>query len=514
MKLKLPFRLPRLELYRTQFSRTKTDPRAVQLRLLRQIMKKNKNTVYGKKYSFASLQTYEDFASQVPQITYDDILPLVTRMADGEKNVLVADKVVFFATTSGTTSAPKLLPVTSTRKKNLQKEAVLWTFYTFRNNPKALKGKLLYLAGPPDEGVTSGGIPKGSISGYTATLTPPFARSKLAVDFSVYNEMNFEKKLHLLACQALVASLSQIGFATPIEIVRFFEYLQDNREKLIVEVLRSHPRKARRLALLPDFRPHTIWPGLVQVNCIMGPAQQPYLETVKSYFDKPVVFRDPGIYASEARLSLGICKEPTFGVLLLHQVFYECIDVQTKKIVLAHEVELNKEYALCITTKEGLYRYLMGDVVRIVGFKKKLPLVEFVSRENFLNIVGELCSEQVLIEVVEQAKKEFGYSFAFYTFLPYTLEKSSLPSYQLLVEGEVDHSFFDRVEELLCSQSLDYGQMRNEFGRLGPLRGGVVSKESYLAFEESRRGQPKPLRIGKEVLRDHFEIVDSYVSLK
>ena len=73
---------------------------------------KNKNTVYGQKYGFDHIHTIQDYQDQVPFTTYDDYRDYVNRIAEnGEQNVLTADKVVFFAKTSGTSGEMKRIPV-------------------------------------------------------------------------------------------------------------------------------------------------------------------------------------------------------------------------------------------------------------------------------------------------------------------------------------------------------------------------------------------------------------------
>ncbi|KAF2295458.1 hypothetical protein GH714_032971 [Hevea brasiliensis] len=47
-------------------------------------------------------------------------------------------------------------------------------------------------------------------------------------------------------------------------------------------------------------------------------------------------------------------------------------------------VEVGKEYELVITTYSGLYRYRVGDILRVTGFYNKAPQFRFVRRKNVL----------------------------------------------------------------------------------------------------------------------------------
>lgn len=66
--------------------------------------------------SYASVA---EFREKVPLTTYDDYRSYVDRMVQhGEKNLLTSDKVIYFATTSGTTGKSKLLPITEPMVKS------------------------------------------------------------------------------------------------------------------------------------------------------------------------------------------------------------------------------------------------------------------------------------------------------------------------------------------------------------------------------------------------------------
>lgn len=68
------------------------------------------------------------------------------------------------------------------------------------------------------------------------------------------------------------------------------------------------------------------------------------------------------------------------------------------------DVKLGEDYELVVTTYTGLYRYRMGDVLRVTGFYKKAPLFQFVRRANvLLSIDAEETDEEILQRAVEVA---------------------------------------------------------------------------------------------------------------
>ena len=60
----------------------------------------------------------DDFREKVSLTTYEDYRNYIDRIVqNGEKNVLTADKIVYFATTSGTTGKSKLIPIAASTVK-------------------------------------------------------------------------------------------------------------------------------------------------------------------------------------------------------------------------------------------------------------------------------------------------------------------------------------------------------------------------------------------------------------
>lgn len=48
---------------------------------------------------------------------------------------------------------------------------------------------------------------------------------------------------------------------------------------------------------------------------------------------------------------------------------------------LPDEVEIGQRYEVVITQISGLYRYRMGDIIRVIGFEgNKVPFIEFQYR--------------------------------------------------------------------------------------------------------------------------------------
>lgn len=78
--------------------------------------------------------------------------------------------------------------------------------------------------------------------------------------------------------------------------------------------------------------------------------------------------------------------ESTSFVILPSTAYFEFLpfELETspdgKRTVDISGVEIGKMYEVVVTTHRGLYRYRLGDVVKIVGFYNSSPRVQFITR--------------------------------------------------------------------------------------------------------------------------------------
>ena len=83
---------------------------------------------------------------------------------------------------------------------------------------------------------------------------------------------------------------------------------------------------------------------------------------------------------------------------------------------LLNELKNGKIYTVILTTSGGLYRYNTHDLIKITGFYKNLPIIEFISRDNNVSdFFGEKISENFVNNVFAQIFPN-GYDFAVLSF--------------------------------------------------------------------------------------------------
>jgi hypothetical protein len=152
--------------------------------------------------------------------------------------------------------------------------------------------------------------------------------------------------------------------------------------------------------------------------------------------------------------------------MLDYGIYYEFIpmdDYQNKKIINLSEVELNKNYAIVITTNAGLWRYKIGDTIR---FKSLNPyrIVVTGRTKHFINVFGE----EVIIENSDNAIKNLcktkNLEVIEYTVAPVYMDGKKKGRHQWLIEFNKSPSNIQEVanliDELLKSENSDYEAKR------------------------------------------------------
>ncbi|HXB39091.1 MAG TPA: GH3 auxin-responsive promoter family protein, partial [Bacteroidia bacterium] len=72
-------------------------PQDVQDECLRKLLKSAKETEFGVKYHFSSVNSYNDFKKQIPLQDYESLKPSIERVRRGEQNILWPGEIKWFA---------------------------------------------------------------------------------------------------------------------------------------------------------------------------------------------------------------------------------------------------------------------------------------------------------------------------------------------------------------------------------------------------------------------------------
>jgi hypothetical protein len=95
-------------------------------------------------------------------------------------------------------------------------------------------------------------------------------------------------------------------------------------------------------------------------------------------------------------------------VLAVDSAFFEFRD-DAGRCFLGRDLAPGSDYEVLITNEGGLYRYAIGDRVRVRGFAGEAPLLEFLGRGAH---VSDLCGEKLSEDFVLGALQPLGLRFA------------------------------------------------------------------------------------------------------
>jgi hypothetical protein len=248
-----------------------------------------------------------------------------------------------------------------------------------------------------------------------------------------------------------------------------------------------------------------------------------YLRQYPRYFGGAIV-RDIGLIASEGRMTIPVGDGTPGGVLDIQSHYFEFIpeaEINSPKptVLDAHELREGATYYILLTTDYGLYRYDIHDVVRVIGFHHRTPILEFLSKgSHFSSVTGEKLSEYHVTGAMRELVHELDLHLSAYTLAPHWDDE--LPYYSLLVESSEVPSddlavrLASRLDERLQAANIEYASKR-ETQRLGPIRTALLPSGTWHDWDRSRLarngGSPEqykhPCLIGDLQFRDTMSIL-------
>jgi len=259
------------------------------------------------------------------------------------------------------------------------------------------------------------------------------------------------------------------------------------------------PNPARAAALRDILRsgrellPKYFWPDMKLIECWKGGTVKLYLKELPKYFgDVPI--RDFGCLSTEARSSIPMSDDGASGVLAIETNFFEFIpreemDGEKKRFLVCNEVEAGKEYFLVVTTPGGLYRYNIDDIIRVTGFFKKTPMIEFVQKGlHAISLAGEKLYEGHVNEAINRAAHTHDLAIKFFSA---AVQMDRPPRYVFLVEfaGEPSpkkkEELLASIEEELSKENQEYEYTRKALV-LGPPILKVVAPGSFERYRAKR----------------------------
>lgn len=413
------------------------NPHAVQERVLFQLLSAAENTELGKKYDFSSMKNYEQFANDVPLVFYEDIEPLIERARCGERDIFWNTPIKWFAKSSGTTNAKsKFIPVSEEALQNCHFKSgkdMLCLYLNNNENSNLFTGKSLRLGGSK-ELYEQNGTYFGDLSAILIENLPFWAEFSCTPSNKVSLMSEWESKLQAIIKEAKNENVTSMAGVPSWMLVLLNKALESTNKQSLLD----------------------IWPNL-EVYFHGGVSFVPYREQYKNIIPSNN-FRYYEIYnASEG--FFGIQDRNNSDELLLmldYGIFYEFIPMDifgtpNQKAIPLHQVELDKNYAMVITTNAGLWRYIIGDTVRFTSVSPYR--IKITGRtKHFINVFGEELIIENTEKALEKACEQTQSHILEYTVAPIFMDGKLKGWHEWIIEFDKYPDDFEHFQKILDTE--------------------------------------------------------------
>jgi hypothetical protein len=372
-------------------------------------------------------------------------------MRGGRQNVLWPGDIRWFAKSSGTTSdKSKYIPVSQEALEECHFKGgkdMLSLYCNNFPNTALFDGRGLAMGGSHKiSEINNASFYDGDLSAIIIQNLPSWAEFIRVPKRSVALMEDWEKKIEQMAIDTIphnVTSLSGVPSWLLLLLKRIIE--KTGKETI-----------------------NQVWPNL-EVYFHGGVNFTPYREQFDQLLPAPHMSYMETYNASEGFFGLQDRSDSQELLLMLdYGIYYEFVPVDqlenaSPKVVGLEEVEMNKNYAMVISTNGGLWRYIIGDTVQ---FTSLYPYrIRITGRtKNFINVAGE----ELIIDNAERAMdiacKKCHAAITDYTAGPLVYQKNQIAAHEWYIEFETppdDLQYFaETLDNALKSLNSDYESKR------------------------------------------------------
>ena len=467
-------------------------PHEVQEELLFNLIKASENTQLGKKYDFSSMKSYTSFSERIPVSTYEELEPLIEKTRQGEQNVFWHSNIKWFAKSSGTTNAKsKFIPVSSEALENCHYKASKDLLCLYLNNneeSQMFTGKSLRLGGSKQLYEDNNTF-FGDLSAILIDNMPIWAEFSSTPSSKISLMGDWETKLPAIVNETINENVTSLAGVPSWMLVLLQKALETTGKSNLLE----------------------LWPN-AEVYFHGGVNFDPYREQYKKLFPKDS-FKYYEIYnASEGFFAIQDQNDSNELLLMLdYGIFYEFIPMDTfgtlnQRVIRLNQVELNKNYALVITTNSGLWRYLIGDTIRFTSLSPYRIKVTGRTKHH-INVFGEELMVENTDAAITKTCKEFNCEITDYTVAPIFMTDKKKGAHEWIIEFKTKpdniENFRTALDENLQHVNSDYEAKRYNNMTLNPLVLNVAREQlfyDWLKQQDKLGGQHKIPRLSNERL--------------
>lgn len=481
------------------------------------LLRRNAHTRFGTAHRFGEIRSVTEYQAHVPITPYEALQPHIDAIAEGAPRVLTAEPVTRFQPTSGSTAGTKLIPWTAEVGAEFRRGIDPWIHALYRRLPELRRGTAYWSVSPPGAAPRAfGKLPVGfdNDAGYLGFLGQRLFSQVSAVPASVAHCRDLDEfRTRTLVALLADTELRLISVWSPTFLTTLLADCLGRHAEFVTRLRRSTmPGAAKRAdQLASHFRNDAgptvfaeIWPKLAHVSCWTHGPSEAYAAELRRYFPS-VEIQGKGLLATEAFVSLPYLTDRD-PILAVNSHFFEFQSADTGKLHLAHELATGAEYEVIVTTAGGLYRYPLGDRIRVTGFIGGAPCLRFLGRgQQCSDHFGEKLDALFVQQVIDQACATLSITPGFALLAP-TKGQQATTAYSLFLTA---NSRIEKPEHLRkavetgLTANFHYQHCRH-LGQLAPARLFLISATPTAAAdiflrEMAARGQqagaikPSPL---------------------
>jgi hypothetical protein len=441
------------------------DPVAEQQRQLLLLLRRARETRFGRAHDFARLGSVADFQKAVPLRSYEDFWrewwqPAFPRLAD----VTWPGRIPYLATTSGTTTGiSKYVPVSRAMVRANRRAALDLLVHHLANRPasRILAGRNFMLGGTAALKRQGPGVTSGDLSGIVVNEVPAWAQPWYFPPRRLALIGDWEAKVADLAPRSLGEDIRSIS-GTPSWLLLFFDRLAALR-----------PERAPLLAS---------WYPRLEMIAHGGVAFAPYRRRFAALLEgsgaelREVYPTSEGFVAVADRGSGEGLRMILDNGLFLEFVPAEELGGASPTRHWLATMETGVDYALVLSSCAGLWSYVLGDLVRVVD--RSPPRLVVTGRTSyFLSAFGERVDGEEIETAVTAAAEAVGAAVTDYAMGPlYPAGPGERGGHLFVVEADRPLSEEERrrfsavLDATICRLNLDYRDHRaGDFGMSPPV---------------------------------------------
>jgi len=415
-----------------KYIRGAKDTSKYQEKKVLELISRNKNSKYGKKYDFSNIKSIDDYRRIVPIINYEDIEEYILLMLEGKENTLFCERVTLLEETSGSTTSKKFIPYNKSLQNEYNRAIYTW-LYDLVKQHNFLNGSLYFSITPiVTKNNANNLVGFNDDSDYIGIVGKIIRKY-----FAVPNDVRFiddEEKFKIVSCIFLFGrddlSLVSIWNASFfLNLLKCFEENKDiilesiKKREILIDINNNLKKKLNKYLVTNSDRYNELVRitkdkkysyeelfSKLEVISVWGDADSLNMyEKLQDLFPN-IYIQKKGLLATEGVVSIPFCDYDGHLISYLSH-FYEFEDVDTKKVLLIGELKKNKRYEIIITTGAGLYRYRLGDLIEVIGFYESIPIIKLIGRNKVSDYVGEKLNEIFVNNILNKvlAKKTLFY---------------------------------------------------------------------------------------------------------